>query len=72
MGGTSGSGEWKKGEKTHAWFVSVAPLDDPEIAVAVIQEAQGGGGSMSAPVCRKVMEAYFAKKYPKDSTEVKE
>ena len=43
VGGKSGSGEWKKGEKTHAWFVSVAPLDDPEIAVAVIQEAQGGG-----------------------------
>ena len=70
VGGKSGSGEWKKGEKTHAWFVAVAPLYDPEIAVAVIQEAQGGGGAKSAPVCRKVLEAYFAKKHPKDSTEV--
>jgi penicillin-binding protein 2 len=71
VGGKSGSGEWKKGEKTHAWFVAVAPLYDPEIAVAVLQEAQGGGGAKSAPVCRKVLEAYFAKKHPKDSTEVR-
>ncbi len=62
VGGKSGSAEWKKGEKTHAWFVAVAPLYDPEIAVAVIQEAAGGGGVKSAPVCRKVMEAYFASK----------
>lgn len=62
VGGKSGSAEWKKGEKTHAWFVAVAPLYDPEIAVAVIQEAAGGGGAKSAPVCRKVMEAYFASK----------
>ena len=59
VGGKSGSAEWKKGEKTHAWFVSVAPLEDPQIAVAVVQEAAGGSGAMSAPICRKVMEAYF-------------
>lgn len=69
VGGKSGSGEWKKGEKTHAWFVAVAPLENPEIAVAVIQEAAGGGGAKSAPVCRKVMEAYFG--IGKDSSEVK-
>ena len=67
VGGKSGSAEWKKGEKTHAWFVAVAPLENPEIAVAVIEEAAGGGGAKSAPVCRKVMEAYFASK--RDSTE---
>lgn len=63
VGGKSGSGEWKKGEKTHAWFVSVAPLEDPQIVVAVIMEAAGGGGAKSAPICKKVMEAYF-QKYP--------
>jgi penicillin-binding protein 2 len=64
VGGKSGSAEWKKGEKTHAWFVAVAPLDDPQIAVAVVQEAAGGGGALSAPLCRKVMEAYFFKDRP--------
>jgi len=59
VGGKSGSGEWKKGEKTHAWFVAVAPLENPQIVVAVIQEAEGGGGAKSAPICRKIMEQYF-------------
>ncbi len=59
VGGKTGSGEWKKGEKTHAWFASVAPLDDPKIAVAVIMEASGGGGMMAAPVAQKIMEEFF-------------
>jgi penicillin-binding protein 2 len=34
-------------------------LYDPEIAVAVIMEAAGGGGAVSGPIAKKVMEAYF-------------
>jgi penicillin-binding protein 2 len=62
VGAKTGSGEWKKGEKTHAWYAAVAPLYDPEIAVAVIMEAAGGGGAVSGPIAKKVMEAYFANK----------
>lgn len=51
----------RKGEKTHAWYAAVAPLDNPEIAVAVIMEAAGGGGAVSGPIARKVMMAYFGK-----------
>ena len=65
VGGKTGSGEWKKGQKTHAWFASVAPLDDPQIAVAVVLEAAGGGGSMAAPIARKVMMAFFGKEEEK-------
>jgi penicillin-binding protein 2 len=59
VGAKTGSGEWKKGEKTHAWYASVAPLDNPEIAVAVIMEASGGGGAVAAPVAQKIMQKYF-------------
>jgi penicillin-binding protein 2 len=62
VGAKTGSGEWKKGEKTHAWYAAVAPLYDPEIAVAVIMEAAGGGGSVSGPIAKKVMSAYFENK----------
>lgn len=62
VGAKTGSGEWKKGEKTHAWYAAVAPLYDPEIAVAVIMEAAGGGGAVSGPIAKKVMEAYFENK----------
>jgi len=61
VGGKTGSGEWKKGEKTHAWFAAVAPLDDPQIAVAVIIEAGGGGGSVAAPIVHKVLMTFFGK-----------
>ena len=61
VGAKTGSGEWKKGEKTHAWYAAVAPLDNPEIAVAVIMEAAGGGGAVSGPIARKVQMAYFGK-----------
>ncbi len=59
VGAKTGSGEWKRGEKTHAWYAAVAPLENPEIAVAVIMEAAGGGGSVSAPIAKKVLMAYF-------------
>ncbi len=59
VGAKTGSGEWKKGEKTHAWYAAVAPLYNPQIAVAVILEAAGGGGAKAAPVARKVLMAYF-------------
>ena len=61
VGAKTGSGEWKKGQKTHAWYAAVAPLDDPQIAVAVVMEAAGGGGSVAAPIARKVLMAYFGK-----------
>ncbi|MFU8855726.1 MAG: penicillin-binding protein 2 [Deferrisomatales bacterium] len=45
--------------RDHAWFVCYAPVDDPEIAVAVLVEHAGqGGGAVAAPVARKVVEAY--------------
>lgn len=62
VGAKTGSGEWKKGAKTHAWYAAVAPLYEPEIAVAVIMEAAGGGGAVSGPIAKKVLTAYFENK----------
>lgn len=44
--------------RDHALFVCYAPADDPEIAVAVVVEHGGHGGSAAAPVAQKVIEAY--------------
>jgi penicillin-binding protein 2 len=43
----------------HALFVAFAPLEDPEIAIAVIVENGGSGGTTAAPVARKVMDQYL-------------
>ena len=45
--------------RDHALFVAFAPVDTPEIAIAVIVENGGGGGSVAAPIARKVMDSYL-------------
>lgn len=47
-------------QRDHAWFVAFAPVDEPQIAVAVIVEhADGGGGAIAAPAAKQIMQAYF-------------
>jgi penicillin-binding protein 2 len=48
--------------RDHALFVCFAPVNDPEIAIAVIVENAGHGGSEAAPVARKILDAYFDRK----------
>ncbi|MGQ0697207.1 MAG: penicillin-binding protein 2 [Panacagrimonas sp.] len=45
--------------RDHALFVAFAPADDPKIAVAVIAEHAGHGGSAAAPIARQVMDQYL-------------
>jgi len=45
--------------RDHALFISFAPVIQPEIAIAVIVENGGHGGSTAAPIARKVMDYYF-------------
>jgi len=49
--------DWKY--RDHAWFVAYAPADKPELAVAVLCEHAGHGGSVAAPIARKVFEKWF-------------
>lgn len=53
---------WQTGyfERDHAWFVAYAPIDDPAIVVAVLNEHGGHGGSASAPVAIDIIDAYAA------------
>jgi penicillin-binding protein 2 len=46
----------------HAWFVAYAPADDPRIALAVLIEHGGHGGSAAAPLAKRVLEAEFPAK----------
>ena len=62
--GIAQDAEYKKEEiakklQDHALFVGFAPVENPKIAVALIVENGGGGGSVAAPIVRKVMDAYL-------------
>jgi penicillin-binding protein 2 len=48
--------------RDHAWFVSFAPVESPEIVVAVLAEHGGHGGSAAAPIAQKILARYFEKK----------
>jgi penicillin-binding protein 2 len=44
--------------RDHAWFVAFAPVESPTIAVAVLAEHMGHGGSAAAPLAKELIEAY--------------
>lgn len=50
----------KDKNKVHAWFIGFAPAENPKVAVAVLVEYCGSsGGTVSAPIAGKLMEAYL-------------
>lgn len=52
--------------RDHALFVAFAPVEDPQIAVAVVVENGGGGSSTAAPVAREVLDAWLLGDYQND------
>ncbi len=50
--------------RDHAWFIAFAPADKPRIALAVLAENAGHGGSISAPIARKVIDYFLLGKVP--------
>ncbi len=51
--------------RDHALFIAFAPADAPKIALAVIVENAGHGGSIAAPIARKMIDYYLLGVEPK-------
>lgn len=47
--------------RDHALFVAFAPVQDPEIAIAVIVENGGSGSGQAAPVARRLIDHYLGR-----------
>ncbi|PCI18705.1 MAG: penicillin-binding protein 2, partial [Piscirickettsiaceae bacterium] len=45
--------------KDHALFIAFAPVEDPQLAIAVIVENGGHGGSVAAPIARAIFDHYI-------------
>lgn len=59
VAGKTGTAE-NETDKDHAWFVGYAPAEDPQIAVAVLLEYDGGaGGTNAGPIARNVIRKYL-------------
>jgi peptidoglycan glycosyltransferase len=63
VAGKTGTAQSAPGRPPYAWFVSFAPADDPQVAVAVLVEDAGvdrdliSGSGLAAPIARAVMRA---------------
>ncbi|MGD9157608.1 MAG: penicillin-binding protein 2 [Desulfobacteraceae bacterium] len=52
-------GDFPAKYENHAWFVAVAPAEDPVIAIAVLIEHGGSGSGAAAPVAGKLIKQYL-------------
>ncbi len=47
--------------RSHAWFVAFAPAQAPRVAVAILVENAGYGGTHAAPIARRVFSTALAR-----------
>jgi len=60
ISGKTGTAQNPHGQD-HALFVCFAPAEDPKIAIAVVVENVGFGGTHAAPIAKAMIEAYLKK-----------
>ncbi len=57
----------------HAWFICYAPVENPEVAMAIFVEHGGHGGSVAAPIAQQVIQEMLVqrKKITKEEDNIK-
>ena len=68
VAGKTGTAEAPGGE-LHSWFVTFAPADNPEIAVAVLVENGQEGYKSALPIARRMLETYLGRSEARPSEE---
>jgi penicillin-binding protein 2 len=58
VAGKTGTAQNPHGQD-HALFMGFAPVENPEIAFAIVVENAGHGGSVAAPVASELIRFYF-------------
>jgi peptidoglycan glycosyltransferase len=56
VGGKTGTAQSVPGMPDHSWFIGMAPVEQPRVAIAVLMEFSGWGSLEAAPVARQVLE----------------
>jgi peptidoglycan glycosyltransferase len=58
VAGKTGTAETGRAGRNTAWFIAFAPVDNPRVAIAaVLQNQTATGGTVAAPIAKRVMEA---------------
>ncbi len=53
-------------KRDHSWYIAMAPVDAPRVALAVIVENAGFGAEAAAPIARRVFDYLLLGQYPSD------
>jgi penicillin-binding protein 2 len=74
IAGKTGTAETGGGLPDHAWFAGYCPAEAPKVALVVVLEHAGDGGSAAGPVARLLVErlhqlGYFQRRRPADSVQ---
>ncbi len=51
--------------RSHAWFTSAGPIENPQYVVTVLLEHGGHGGTVSAPIAARLFDKLFELGYIK-------
>ena len=57
--GKTGSAEYDETNNSHAWFIGYAPAENPKIAVSIIVEKAGTGGTYAVPIAKQLFDEYI-------------
>lgn len=60
VAGKTGTAQFGSEKKTHGWFESFAPYENPTIAMVVLVEGQENEGYFAVPVTKEVLAWYFS------------
>ena len=65
IAGKTGTAQFISGNltRTHAWFTSYAPADNPQIVITVLVEDSGGGDKVAVPISKAVYEWWAQNRY---------
>lgn len=61
VAGKTGTAQFGSENKTHSWFVSFAPYNDPEIVMAILMEGKSEEHASSVPITKDVYSWYFSR-----------
>lgn len=60
VAGKTGTAQLGGSGEPNSWFIGFAPADAPTIALAVVVEHGGSGGSRAAPLAGDLLQAFFS------------
>jgi penicillin-binding protein 2 len=61
IAGKTGTAQYGGNDKTHGWFVSFAPYEQPELVLLILVEGQGDETYNAVPITKTVYEWYFSR-----------